>query len=726
MMRTFKKTISIAILLIMLTSLCACSGGGHSFSEIFQSNKSRTEQSEWNGGLFETPSVKYNNDLAIVAANLSEAAEDHDGTKIKNLYSSYGMDNVKTYYYTQGFVGRITGIEYTSKGGACAIGYCELKVNGAPTNILVITARGTGTLGEMTGDLFKGWVLESGHTFLNRIVWDNVYDFEEQVSECLNDFINEHPNIKTSGNLKILITGHSLGGASANMFGARMTDAIGKDEWWSKLVNKNDIYVYTFGAIKVLTSEENTAAGYENIHNIYNYYDSFGPNGNFALLNVSSPDAKFGHTELYQDEAVHYKESGVSCTNHEMKNYKHALELNKTREVLQLGCREMSDDPSKNAQPIIEEVSDFSIIGTWKSVGEVGFGQAQPGATIVFSNENCNFYSPKDKYVLYRQGETLFLECTSFIFSETLKFAVELVDNDNILIGGYSTDITTKLRRIHETSGAPEEAAMNTNTNKSIFNDIAGTTFIFSSGAGAWDTHFVIKEDGSFQGNFHDSEMGLTGDGYPGGTLFLCDFIGRFKLVEKVNDYAYKIELEYLNIVGPKEESIKDGVKIIPSDPYGLQGGKIFILYLPGSAISGLPIDYVDWVKMPNAWYDSKIPQKLPFYGLYNVEQQQGFFSAKESVSPYDEYIFSDSDTRYISESELSGLSQQDVRAAINEIYARHGRRFNDSFWQSYFNSKSWYNPKINPEDFSDSVFNKYELKNIKTLVAWEKACGWR
>lgn len=90
------------------------------------------------------------------------------------------------------------------------------------------------------------------------------------------------------------------------------------------------------------------------------------------------------------------------------------------------------------------------------------------------------------------------------------------------------------------------------------------------------------------------------------------------------------------------------------------------------------------------------------------------------------DYVFPDSNTSYISESELGGLSQQDVRASINEIYARHGLQFEDEFWKSYFESKSWYKPSVAPEDFSNSVFNYHELKNIEILVNWESDRGWR
>ena len=100
--------------------------------------------------------------------------------------------------------------------------------------------------------------------------------------------------------------------------------------------------------------------------------------------------------------------------------------------------------------------------------------------------------------------------------------------------------------------------------------------------------------------------------------------------------------------------------------------------------------------------------------------------NALQSDDNNEDYILPGSDTRYISESELSGLTREEVCTAINELYARHGRRFNGTSWQAYFDSKSWYVPMVDPDDFSESVFNNYELENKKTLVKWEEDHGWR
>lgn len=137
-----------------------------------------------------------------------------------------------------------------SAGGAFAIGQDMLTINDVNTAILVIAARGTVNPQEMIGDYFKG----GEDDFLNAKVWHNVYDFEEKIWDGLDDYLAKYPVIKSKENLKILVTGHSLGGAAANMVGARFTNGVGSGEWWGSSVAKDDIYVYTYGAIEVLTT----------------------------------------------------------------------------------------------------------------------------------------------------------------------------------------------------------------------------------------------------------------------------------------------------------------------------------------------------------------------------------------------------------------------------------------------------------------------------------------
>lgn len=88
------------------------------------------------------------------------------------------------------------------------------------------------------------------------------------------------------------------------------------------------------------------------------------------------------------------------------------------------------------------------------------------------------------------------------------------------------------------------------------------------------------------------------------------------------------------------------------------------------------------------------------------------------------EYYFADSDSRYLTDEELSGYSSSDLELAKNEIYARRGRQFVTPRIAEYFNSKSWYQGTIAPETFDaqqDSIFNEYEVANIAKIVQWEE-----
>ena len=91
-------------------------------------------------------------------------------------------------------------------------------------------------------------------------------------------------------------------------------------------------------------------------------------------------------------------------------------------------------------------ISGFSIEGKWKSIGDSGFGQAQPGAIVAFDGTNCNFFSPKDSYTLYQDGDTYKLDVTSYLFADTLTFTVNTIDEDHIVIKSGQT--VTELERV--------------------------------------------------------------------------------------------------------------------------------------------------------------------------------------------------------------------------------------------------------------------------------------
>ncbi len=160
------------------------------------------------------------------------------------------------------------------------------------------------------------------------------------------------------------------------------------------------------------------------------------------------------------------------------------------------------------------------------------------------------------------------------------------------------------------------------------FSDLTGVVFIFSSGVGAWHTEVQILSDGTFSGYYSDQDMGDIGSGYPNGTRYFCSFNGKFSSLKKVGEYEYSMKCESITQDGIADELEieEDGWRYITSTPYGFDSADEFMLYLPGKRIDELPDELINWISMSRG-IDFKGIDILHFYGLYNIEGEQGFSS---------------------------------------------------------------------------------------------------
>ena len=99
----------------------------------------------------------------------------------------------------------------------------------------------------------------------------------------------------------------------------------------------------------------------------------------------------------------------------------------------------------------------------------------------------------------------------------------------------------------------------------------------------------------------------------------------------------------------------------------------------------------------------------------------------KESTSEdltKNDYIIPDSDKKYLTDADVENLTLREINYAKNELYARHGRKFDSNELRTYFESKSWYRGTVDPEDFSVSCFNQYENANAAFLNQKENERG--
>jgi len=95
------------------------------------------------------------------------------------------------------------------------------------------------------------------------------------------------------------------------------------------------------------------------------------------------------------------------------------------------------------------------------------------------------------------------------------------------------------------------------------------------------------------------------------------------------------------------------------------------------------------------------------------------------TVAMNSEFILPDSSTRVLDKSELAGFTAEQCRLARNEIYAKHGRMFDDAGLQNYFNLRSWYHGTIPADRFSDTMLSDIEIQNRNLIIAYEKEMGY-
>lgn len=267
-------------------------------------------------------------------------------------------------------------------------------------------------------------------------------------------------------------------------------------------------------------------------------------------------------------------------------------------------------------------------------------------------------------------------------------------DTDVLTNDSGEVNKTSETEEIAETNNEDSEEVGEVLEENFSFAEFKNINFTFLSGAGGWSTELTVAEDGMFSGTYHDSEMGSYTEDYPNGTYYYCSFHGKFTEPVQQSEYIYSTTIEsisYDNPVGTEE--IKDGIRYIYSDAYGLDNPKEILIYLPGIPIEELPEGYLSWVA--SNWrmdYEFTLNNTtLPFYGLYNVIEEQGFSSydivedlkqslvyrEKEAVE-LEEALMNDPNLTQADLNEKSHLMYQIWDTTLNEIWRILKRNLNE------------------------------------------------
>ena len=346
--------------------------------------------------LFERISSIYNHDLAIWAAELSELAY-----RARDIYDSlyrHGFSDIRTFHY---------GNQPTDTV-AHTIAHRRIVVNDVTRSLIVVPIRGSYGSSCSIGsnpwthhlrlgctpsvDWFGNWNIGNSvfHEGFNAAMFD--------VYRNLMDYINyQEQNDIFTGDPIILITGHSRGGAVANLLAQGLTTV-------GTVFRADNIYVYTFGIPAVVRgSREIDYTRYNNIFNIMNKRDAVTIGvqhmdwrwvGGTRVRNVFGNvlgyrmpgDGILGHcmSEVYLAFLRRHNASSINWTDGRVNQWRHlGIRINTDVDI------NIYDESEQLVGQFINNVAiDFNGYGieTWvdESDGSKNFILSEGGYTIEF------------------------------------------------------------------------------------------------------------------------------------------------------------------------------------------------------------------------------------------------------------------------------------------------------------------------------------------------------
>lgn len=228
--------------------------------------------------------------------------------------------------------------------------------------------------------------------------------------------------------------------------------------------------------------------------------------------------------------------------------------------------------------------------------------------------------------------------------------------NDGLVFGFLPTDNKDYLSKYDDSQFIQWIETLE-RENSDIFS-LLPSEFVFSSGAGGWATEITLNDDGTFKGQYYDSDMGDTGTGYSNGTVYICDFSGKFTMQKKINEYIYSMNLESLDVEGTSGTVYyENDIRYIVSDPYGFDNADEFLIYLPGCPLEETSEEFLSW-----SFINTQIRNTIPtgVYGIYNVGGMEGFMGEDDNSLWRRTYTYSYNSYRselqpsYYSESHLN------------------------------------------------------------------------
>lgn len=264
------------------------------------------------------------------------------------------------------------------------------------------------------------------------------------------------------------------------------------------------------------------------------------------------------------------------------------------------------------------------------------------------------------------------------------------------ILGGGQASVseaeTVQQETVKETSGTgmiqTEETQTETTQTEAVQDIVLNYPDFSVTLPGSWKGKYGISQNGNFYTFYHQDSKA-------------CGYGGEFFTIARYTDTSYK------DVPGAEVIGTGNGAAYIcftPTDvPYPPDNQNVAREYRQMKEELGETLLRIRLLVSGEGPKETEAAQVIEIQSQEQADYSGGYITYSSS--------------QLLTDTDVTGMTYDDLQMAINEIYARHGRTFSSETIQSYFDSMPWYNGTIAPEDFSDSVFSSIEAQNIQFLL---------
>lgn len=163
---------------------------------------------------------------------------------------------------------------------------------------------------------------------------------------------------------------------------------------------------------------------------------------------------------------------------------------------------------------------------------------------------------------------------------------------------GFSLDGKTG-SDISEKESEPEDTVTESEPEptQNVYIDDSTAVFEYTTGMGRVTT-VTVPADGRFKG-ISEELVYETGEDYPDGTVYICEFSGNFTDGVRLNENVYSMTVCFLTFEHEVGETyIENGKRYVCVEPYGIEEGITYYLYMPGADIPSEDAEALEYTDM--------------------------------------------------------------------------------------------------------------------------------